>query len=88
MLKQYKKIKDKIVTINWSIPWKQEEDILNELINKREKYPDNPIYNSYFQHKAQMSSVGFLDKIMISVISFIGFFYLIFKYLFKKKNIC
>jgi len=87
MIKQYKKIKDKVLKIHWDKDWDEESIILEKLYSKRLKYsPSNTIYDSIFQFKAQTYHLSFFQKFILWFFSMFGFFFLLFKYSLKKKN--
>ncbi|ASJ74610.1 hypothetical protein [Granulosicoccus antarcticus] len=79
--KLHKKIKDKLVSINWNKSWKEESDSLEKLSMLRARYPLDPVYDSFFQQKAQMLNSSLLLKIALWFTSFLATFFLIAKYL-------
>jgi len=78
MIKEYKKFKQKLITINWDRTWKEEKEILDQLKFSREKLPSNSIYDSVLQYKSQTYFLKFWQKLFLWVISFFGLCYLIF----------
>jgi len=80
VLAAYKRIKDKVVTIQWESAWTEESEVLDRLEAERTKHPDDPIYDSLFQFRAQVSGLSRLERLQLSAASCIGFFYLLTKY--------
>ncbi|UCS93239.1 hypothetical protein KZP23_21735 [Echinicola marina] len=87
MLKYYKLIKQKIISINWGVTWEEEEKILKELSLQRKNFDDSYIYDSIFQFKAQVYFLKNTDKIILWIVSMFGFFILLLKNFFPKKSI-
>jgi len=87
MLKGYKKLKQQFVTVNWNKSWKEENQILNKLIEQRARYNSDSVYDSLFQFRAQTYNLSFFYKLLLWVISFFGFFVLLVKYAFAKREL-
>lgn len=78
MIKEYKKFKQKFISINWDKTWKEEKEILDYLKFSREKLPPNTIFDSVLQFKSQTYYLSFWQKLSLWIISFFGLCYLVF----------
>lgn len=79
LLKKYREIKLPISAINWNRSWKEEEIFLLKLKLERAKKPDEGIYDSITQYKAQNYGVSVSDAIALHLLSFIAFPFVFFK---------
>lgn len=86
LLKRYKNIKRKLISINWDMSWDSEEKVLRDLSLERSKRDVRTIYDSLYQFKAQTFFLNKTEFITYQLMSVGIFCYLIFsKFLFSKK---
>jgi len=87
MIKSYKKLKQKIVSINWGESWEKEESILMKLFVERASFPrGDTVYDSIYQYKAQSFYLNYWQFFFLNVISFFGFWFLLLRYFLKNTR--